>query len=417
AAHGSHPPGAGPRGRRVEHPPGPRRARSGALPERGGRDREPWPAGAGADEHRRELGALHRFRPHHAVGRQARRSRADPGARHRTRHGGRRARARGRAVLPGQPVRPVGLRPRACHRARVGRGDGRNARPRVGARRRDDGRHPAAGGAGGRGGARVLVVDDEPALVDAVGYARRSEGFDVETAQDGEQALQALSHDEVELVVLDIMLPRLSGIEVCRRMREASDVPIILLSARDAEVDRVLGLESGADDYVTKPFSMAELLSRVRAVLRRRELDLRATGSAVMRISRLEIDPVRHTVKVDGRPVRLTPSEFKLLALLAGEPERVFTRREVMQHLWDSTYVGDQRACDIHMSNLRRKVERDPESPEQLVTVRGVGYKLVAVWGGGPTTPEKRTTPLPTGLGHRLMDPQDTRPHSQPPMT
>ena len=226
---------------------------------------------------------------------------------------------------------------------------------------------------------RVLVVDDEPALVDAVGYALQSEGFDVETAGDGEAALKVLGDDAVELVVLDIMLPRLSGIEVCRRMREASDVPIILLSARDAEVDRVLGLESGADDYVTKPFSMAELLSRVRAVLRRRELDLRATGSAVMRIGRLEIDPVRHTVKVEGRPVRLTPSEFKLLALLAGEPERVFTRREVMQHLWDSTYVGDQRACDIHMSNLRRKVERDPESPEQLVTVRGIGYKLVAV--------------------------------------
>ncbi len=226
---------------------------------------------------------------------------------------------------------------------------------------------------------RVLVVDDEPALVDAVGYALQSEGFDVETAGDGEAALKVLGDDGIELVVLDIMLPRLSGIEVCRRMREASDVPIILLSARDAEVDRVLGLESGADDYVTKPFSMAELLSRVRAVLRRRELDRRATGSAVMRIGRLEIDPVRHTVKIEGRPVRLTPSEFKLLALLAGEPERVFTRREVMQHLWDSTYVGDQRACDIHMSNLRRKVERDPESPEQLVTVRGIGYKLVAV--------------------------------------
>ena len=226
---------------------------------------------------------------------------------------------------------------------------------------------------------RVLVVDDEPALVDALGYALQSEGFDVETAGDGEAALKVLGDEAVELVVLDIMLPRLSGIEVCRRMCEASDVPIILLSARDAEVDRVLGLESGADDYVTKPFSMAELLSRVRAVLRRRELDLRATGSAVMRIGRLEIDPVRHTVKVEGRPVRLTPSEFKLLALLAGEPERVFTRREVMQHLWDSAYVGDQRACDIHMSNLRRKVERDPESPEQLVTVRGIGYKLVAV--------------------------------------
>ena len=162
-------------------------------------------------------------------------------------------------------------------------------------------------------------------------------------------------------------------------MREASDVPIILLSARDAEVDRVLGLESGADDYVTKPFSMPELLSRVRAVLRRRDLDLAAGGSSVKRIGRLEIDPVRHVVRAEGELVRLTPSEFKLLALLAGEPERVFTRREIMQHLWDSTYVGDQRACDIHMSNLRRKLERDPDSPQQLITVRGVGYKLVEV--------------------------------------
>jgi two-component system response regulator RegX3 len=226
---------------------------------------------------------------------------------------------------------------------------------------------------------RVLVVDDEPALLDAVGYALRSEGFDVATATDGEHALQTLTDDSVELVVLDIMLPRLSGIEVCRRMREASDVPIILLSARDAEVDRVLGLESGADDYVTKPFSMPELLSRVRAVLRRRDLDLAAGGSSVKRIGRLEIDPVRHTVRAEGQLVRLTPSEFKLLALLAGEPERVFSRREIMQHLWDSSYVGDQRACDIHMSNLRRKLERDPESPQQLITVRGVGYKLVEV--------------------------------------
>ncbi len=210
---------------------------------------------------------------------------------------------------------------------------------------------------------RVLVVDDEPALLDAVGYALRSEGFEVETAIDGEGALQTLNGNTIELVVLDIMLPRLSGIEVCRRMREASDVPIILLSARDAEVDRVLGLESGADDYVTKPFSMPELLSRVRAVLRRRELDLAAGGSSVKRIGRLEIDPVRHTVRAEGQLVRLTPSEFKLLALLAGEPERVFSRREIMQHLWDSSYVGDQRACDIHMSNLRAQAGARPGEP------------------------------------------------------
>ena len=224
----------------------------------------------------------------------------------------------------------------------------------------------------------VLVVDDEPALLDAVGYALRSEGFEVTTADDGEAALQLARETDFGLVVLDIMLPRLSGIEVCRRLREDSDVPIILLSARDAEVDRVLGLESGADDYVTKPFSMAELLSRVRALLRRRDLDRRSGGTSVRRVGRLEIDPVRHSVQIDGKPARLTPSEFKLLALLAGEPERVFTRREIMQHLWDSTYVGDQRACDIHVSNLRRKLERDPESPEQLITVRGVGYKLLA---------------------------------------
>jgi two-component system response regulator RegX3 len=226
---------------------------------------------------------------------------------------------------------------------------------------------------------RVLVVDDEPALTDAVGYALRSDGFDVSTAANGEAAMSLVADNGFDVIVLDVMLPRLSGIEVCRRVRKESDVPIILLSARDAEVDRVLGLESGADDYVTKPFSMAELLSRVRAVLRRRELDARAGGGAIRRLGRLEIDPVRHTVRTDGAPVRLTPSEFKLLALLASEPERVFTRREIMQHLWDSSYVGDQRACDIHVSNLRRKLERDPSDPEQLVTVRGVGYKLVPV--------------------------------------
>ena len=227
--------------------------------------------------------------------------------------------------------------------------------------------------------ARVLVVDDEPAIQDAVGYALRSEGFDVVTAGDGEGALAAVQQHSFDLVVLDIMLPGLSGVEVCRRLREAGDVPIIVLSARDAEVDRVVGLESGADDYVTKPFSMAELLSRVRALLRRRDLDRRAGGASVRRLGRLEIDPVRHTVHVDAEPVRLTPSEFKLLALLAEEPERVFTRREIMEHLWESAYVGDQRACDIHVSNLRRKLERDPENPQHLLTVRGVGYKLVPV--------------------------------------
>ncbi len=149
-----------------------------------------------------------------------------------------------------------------------------------------------------------------------------------------------------------------------------------MLTAKDSEVDRVVGLEVGADDYVTKPFSMAELMSRVRAILRRRRLD-QEEGGPVRRIGRLELDLVRHEVRVDDQTVRLTPSEFRLLAFLASEPERVFTRREIMQHLWQSEYVGDERASDMHVSNLRRKIERDPDDPRRVVTVRGIGYKLV----------------------------------------
>ena len=225
---------------------------------------------------------------------------------------------------------------------------------------------------------RILVVDDEPAIVDAVSYALRASGFEVDTSGDGESALEAARTNGYDVLVLDVRLPGLSGIEICRRLRDESDVPILILTAMDAEVDRVLGLEAGADDYVTKPFSVAELVSRVRAILRRRELD-RATGGGVRRVGSLELDVNRHEVRIDGRTIRLTPSEFRLLAFLAQEPEHVYSRREIMQHLWDSTYVGDQRACDIHVSNLRRKIEETPGRPRRLVTVRGVGYKLLAV--------------------------------------
>jgi DNA-binding response OmpR family regulator len=225
---------------------------------------------------------------------------------------------------------------------------------------------------------RVLLVDDEPAIRDAVEYALRSEGFEVEAVGDGNEALESALTKEHDVVVLDLMLPGMSGTEVCRRVRAESAVPIIMLTARGAELDRVLGLEVGADDYVTKPFSMAELIGRVRAILRRRELDRSGTGRT-LRVGSLELEPLRHEVRVNGEPKRLTPSEFKLLMLLAEEPERVFSRREIMQHLWDSDYVGDQRACDIHISNLRRKLEEDPANPERIVTVRGVGYRLAAV--------------------------------------
>jgi two-component system response regulator RegX3 len=226
---------------------------------------------------------------------------------------------------------------------------------------------------------RILVVDDEPAIVDAVSYALEGEGYDVASRADGEAALAAALAEPFDLVVLDLMLPKMSGTEVCRRVRAESDVPIVMLTAKDAEVDRVLGLEIGADDYVTKPFSIAELVSRVRALLRRRELDRSGRGYAFKRIGSLTLDLARHKVSLGEREVQLTPSEFRLLALLAEEPERVYSRREIMQHLWESSYVGDERACDIHISNLRRKLERVPDDPERILTVRGVGYKLVPV--------------------------------------
>jgi DNA-binding response OmpR family regulator len=178
--------------------------------------------------------------------------------------------------------------------------------------------------------------------------------------------------------VLDIMLPKVSGLDVLRELRDENSVPILMLTAKDAEVDRVLGLELGADDYVTKPFSIAELASRVRALIRRRELDRAEGGGGAKQIGGLTIDRLRHEVTVDGRTVHVTRSEFKLLSLLAQEPGRAFTRDELIHHLWDTTNVSSDHACDVHISNLRRKIERDPMQPERLLTVRGIGYKLVA---------------------------------------
>jgi two-component system response regulator RegX3 len=221
----------------------------------------------------------------------------------------------------------------------------------------------------------ILLVDDDAGVRDVVAFTLRREGFDVDEERDGPSALESGRSGRYSLVVLDVMLPGLSGVEVCRALRAESDVPILMLTARDAESDRVLGLELGADDYVTKPFSSAELLSRVRAILRRRELD---RGTTVRKLGGLQIDLNRHEVLVDGERVHLTLSEFKVLSLLAAQPESVVSRRELMQHLWASEHVGDEHACEVHISNLRRKIERDPTQPERLVTVRGEGYKLVA---------------------------------------
>jgi two-component system response regulator RegX3 len=222
---------------------------------------------------------------------------------------------------------------------------------------------------------RILIVEDEPAIADAVEYALKAEGYEVDSVDDGSVALEQAHARVYDLLVLDLMLPGLSGIEVCRRLRDESAVPILMLTAKDSELDRVLGLEVGADDYVTKPFSVPELVARVRALLRRRDLDTRERG-AKLTVGGLEIDLVKHEAMVEGKAIRLTSFELKLLALLAAEPERVFSRRQIMRHLWDSSYIGDERACDLHVSNIRHKLERDPSNPERLVTVRGAGYKL-----------------------------------------
>ncbi|HEY7732878.1 MAG TPA: response regulator transcription factor [Gaiellaceae bacterium] len=227
--------------------------------------------------------------------------------------------------------------------------------------------------------ARVLVVDDEPDILQPIRYALERSGFAVETAHDGESGLERARSERFDVVILDVMLPRRSGLDVCRDLRAESDVPIIMLTARDAEVDRVLGLELGADDYVTKPFSTSELVSRVRAILRRRQIDRSTSAGATRTAGGITVDLAQHRVLVDGRDVDLTPSEFRLLLLLIESPERVFSRWQIMEHLWDSTYVGDARACDAHISNLRRKLERVPSRPERLVTVRGAGYKLVPI--------------------------------------
>jgi DNA-binding response OmpR family regulator len=222
---------------------------------------------------------------------------------------------------------------------------------------------------------RILIVEDDEAMQYAISHALRKDGFDVDIAGDGEAGIDAARASEYDVVLLDWGLPKVSGIDVCRALRAESPVAIIMLTARETEANRVLGLELGADDYVTKPFSIAELISRIRALMRRRLLE-RQRDRQVLTLGGLVFDLGRHRVEVDGVVVQLTPTEFRLLSLLGSEPERVFSREAVMRHLWESTFVGDPRTVDVHIRNLRRKIERDPAIPKRLVTVRGIGYQL-----------------------------------------
>ena len=219
---------------------------------------------------------------------------------------------------------------------------------------------------------RVLVVDDEKSIRTIVEYALKEGGFDVVSATRGDEALQIVEKGPVDLVVLDLMLPGLDGMEVCRRIRATRNVPIIMLSARDDEVDKVLGLEMGADDYVTKPFSPRELVSRVKANLRRARAV--PVQEETLRVGDLEVDPAARTVVRGGTDVQLTYSEFEILLKLLKSPRRVFTREELMDHLWKGSFYGDLRSVDVHVRHLRQKIERDASSPILIRTVRGVGY-------------------------------------------
>jgi DNA-binding response OmpR family regulator len=227
-----------------------------------------------------------------------------------------------------------------------------------------------------RGQARILLVDDEQAVQTLLTYPLRKEGYEVVGAMDGQEALDRFGEERFDLVVLDIMLPKLDGIEVCRRLRTRSQVPIIMLTAKGDEIDKVAGLEMGADDYITKPFSVREFRSRVKAALRRGNMAGAALGNEPIRSGNLEIDFERRSVQLHSKPVQLTYVEFEILAAMAASPGRVFTREMLLEHIWgDSTY-RDPRTVDVHIRHLREKLETDAKKPEYLFTVRGVGYRF-----------------------------------------
>ncbi len=221
---------------------------------------------------------------------------------------------------------------------------------------------------------RVLIVEDEESYREATGYMLRKEGFEVSEAPDGAKGLAEFERVGADLVLLDLMMPGMPGTEVCRQLRTRSNVPIIMVTARDTEIDTVVGLELGADDYVTKPFSHRELVARIRAVLRRGQ-DQELVPELI-EAGGVRMDVERHEVTVDGEPIRLALKEFELLELLLRNSGRVMTRGQLIDRIWGADYVGDTKTLDVHVKRLRAKIERDPSSPTLLVTVRGLGYKF-----------------------------------------
>jgi two-component system, OmpR family, response regulator RegX3 len=222
---------------------------------------------------------------------------------------------------------------------------------------------------------RVLVVEDEESITDALSYMLRKEGFEVDVCPSGPDALEAFDRNGADLVLLDLMLPGLPGTEVCRSLRQRSNVPVIMLTAKDTEVDKVVGLELGADDYVTKPFSSRELVARIRAVLRRQG-DGEETPAGTLEAGPVRMDVDRHVVTARGEQIQLPLKEFELLEVLLRNAGRVLTRMQLIDRVWGVDYVGDTKTLDVHVKRLRAKIERDPANPRHIVTVRGLGYKF-----------------------------------------
>ena len=223
---------------------------------------------------------------------------------------------------------------------------------------------------------RILVVEDEETLSEAIAFLLSKEGFEVSVAATGPEAITEFDKNGADLILLDLMIPGLSGTEVCRQIRTKSAVPIIMLTAKDSEIDKVVGLEIGADDYVTKPYSSRELIARIRAVLRRGELSDITDGSGPLEVGPVRLDVDRHIITVNGTPVALPLKEFELLEFLMRNSGRVLTRMQLIDRVWGSDYVGDTKTLDVHIKRLRAKIEIDPANPELIQTVRGMGYKM-----------------------------------------
>lgn len=223
---------------------------------------------------------------------------------------------------------------------------------------------------------RILVVEDEESLSEAIAFLLSKEGFEVEIAATGPAAIEKFELNGADLILLDLMLPGLSGTEICRQIRAKSSVPIIMLTAKDSEIDKVVGLELGADDYVTKPYSSRELIARIRAVLRRGEMLESNTEVGILSVGPVRLDIDRHIITVNGLPVALPLKEFELLEFLMRNAGRVLTRMQLIDRVWGSDYVGDTKTLDVHIKRLRAKIEKDPANPEFIQTVRGMGYKM-----------------------------------------